>query len=230
MSELPVDVVRVFIDERGDHGNPLGVVEASPATAGREQEIAARLGYAETVFVEPLRDGVGAMRIFTPGVELPFAGHPSVGAAWWRRSRGEAVRALRVPAGEVPVAVEGELTWITGRAAWAPEFALDQLASPGDVEGLDAAAVADPSGANLYPWAWIDEPRGAVRSRMFAPAMGIAEDEATGAAAVRLTAALGRDLDITQGRGSRLVTRVDGELVHLGGRVVAEPPVSLALD
>ena len=55
-------------------------------------------------------------------------------------------------------------------------------------------------------WAWMDEDRGQVRSRMFAPALGIVEDEATGAAAVRLTARLQRDLDITQGLGSRIST------------------------
>ncbi|MFC3298019.1 hypothetical protein ACFOD2_17770 [Clavibacter michiganensis subsp. insidiosus] len=37
---------------------------------------------------------------------------------------------------------------------------------------------------------------------MFAPALGVPEDEATGSAALRLTARLGRDLRITQGRAA----------------------------
>ena len=31
--------------------------------------------------------------------ELPFAGHPTVGAAWWLRERGTPIRTLQVPAG-----------------------------------------------------------------------------------------------------------------------------------
>jgi predicted PhzF superfamily epimerase YddE/YHI9 len=53
--------------------------------------------------------------------------------------------------------------------------------------------------------------------------MAIAEDEATGAAAVVITARLRRSLEIRQGRGSRLSTRLgrDGT-VELGGRVVLD--------
>ena len=53
------------------------------------------------------------------------------------------------------------------------------------------------------------------------PAFGIREDEATGSAAMRLTADLGRDLEIVQGRGSLLHTHVRylGQQVEVGGRV-----------
>jgi predicted PhzF superfamily epimerase YddE/YHI9 len=51
--------------------------------------------------------------------------------------------------------------------------------------------------------------------------MGISEDEATGAAAVRITTVLDRDLDIFQGRGSRILTRRRGDgYVEVGGRTV----------
>jgi len=53
--------------------------------------------------------------------------------------------------------------------------------------------------------------------------VGIAEDEATGAAAVLITGRLERDLEILQGRGSRLSTRVEIDgTVELGGRVVLD--------
>ena len=45
-------VVNVFVDEAGEHGNPLGIVWASKATRGREQDIAADLGFSETVFID----------------------------------------------------------------------------------------------------------------------------------------------------------------------------------
>ncbi|MQY25256.1 hypothetical protein NRB56_08120 [Nocardia sp. RB56] len=61
---------------------------------------------------------------------------------------------------------------------------------------------------------------------MFAPAFGIEEDEATGAAAIALTSKLRRSLLITQGDGSQLFTEWDSDgWVRLGGRVVADHPV-----
>ena len=70
-------------------------------------------------------------------------------------------------------------------------------------------------------WAWLDEPAGRVRARIFAPEFGIREDEATGSAAMRLTARLGRDLEIVQGKGSLLQTHGSqlGRHVKVGGRM-----------
>ncbi|MGA1838019.1 PhzF family phenazine biosynthesis protein [Herbiconiux sp. 11R-BC] len=242
MHSLPVDVVSVFTDAGGAFGNPLGLVRSSAQTLGREQEIATALGFSETVFVDELleRDGrahvtgehsgdgrVARIRIFTPARELPFAGHPSVGTSWWLAQQGLPVTTLSVPAGDVAVRYDGELTWITGRASWAPEFTWHELDSPAVVEALEAESF---TGEHEYAWAWIDEAAGRIRSRMFAPALGIAEDEATGAAAVRITALLGRDLAIDQGAGSRLYTRFLGdETVQVGGRTVPSPAQELSL-
>jgi predicted PhzF superfamily epimerase YddE/YHI9 len=72
-------------------------------------------------------------------------------------------------------------------------------------------------------WAWIDEAAGTVRSRVFPVGIGIAEDEATGAAAVQLGARLGRAIDIRQGHGSRILARPrDGGYVEIGGRSVLD--------
>ena len=47
------------------------------------QELARELNYSETVFVLPAEGGGHArMRIFTPAVEVPFAGHPTLGTAF----------------------------------------------------------------------------------------------------------------------------------------------------
>src|ERR1019366_1969935 len=65
-------------------GNPLAVVlDADGLDDARMQAIAGEFNLAETVFVFAPRDPVNtaALRIFTPGRELPFAGHPTVGAA-----------------------------------------------------------------------------------------------------------------------------------------------------
>ncbi|MBV9568768.1 MAG: PhzF family phenazine biosynthesis protein, partial [Hyphomicrobiales bacterium] len=65
-------------------GNPLAVVLDCDGLDGtRMQAIAREFNLSETVFVLPPADPVHAarVRIFTPGRELPFAGHPTVGAA-----------------------------------------------------------------------------------------------------------------------------------------------------
>jgi trans-2,3-dihydro-3-hydroxyanthranilate isomerase len=65
-------------------GNPLAVVlDADGLDDARMQAIAGEFNLSETVFVFEPRDPVNtaAVRIFTPGRELPFAGHPTVGAA-----------------------------------------------------------------------------------------------------------------------------------------------------
>ena len=84
MSDRQVRVVDVFTD-RPLTGNQLGVVldgrELSPRLM---QRIARELNFAETTFVLPPEDRAHAarVRIFTPVMELPFAGHPTIGTAW----------------------------------------------------------------------------------------------------------------------------------------------------
>ena len=226
MSEtIPVDVVRVFTAEDGSLGNELGIVLASPATAGHEQEITKALGFSETVFIGEIAEGIATMRIFTPAVELPFAGHPTVGAAWWLAQRGTPVDALDVAAGLVGTRVEGDTAWVRANGDWAPQFDWHELDSVEEVDALRPDAVTS---GHHYFYAWTDEPAGALRSRMFAPAMGVEEDQATGAAAVRLTWNLGRDLDITQGLGARISTHLlDAQRVELSGRVVADRRISI---
>jgi trans-2,3-dihydro-3-hydroxyanthranilate isomerase len=65
-------------------GNPLAVVlDAEGLDDARMQAIAAEFNLSETVFVFEPRNAINSarVRIFTPKRELPFAGHPTVGAA-----------------------------------------------------------------------------------------------------------------------------------------------------
>ncbi|KQQ74529.1 phenazine biosynthesis protein [Xanthomonas sp. Leaf131] len=74
----------VFGGQYGN-GNPLGVVlNAQTLSSAQMQQIAAWLNLSETIFFLPVSvpDADYHIRIFTPRAELPFAGHPSVGAAW----------------------------------------------------------------------------------------------------------------------------------------------------
>lgn len=215
-------VLRVFCDEDDRHGNPLGVfLDGAEVPAARRQAVAHELGFSETVFVDDRERG--EIRIFTPGLELPFAGHPTVGTAWLLAREGAAVEALRPPAGEVAVrrGPEGERTFVAARAEWSPPWELIELDSPAAVEAL----VGPPGGREdeIYLWAWADEETGVVRSRCFSLADGVGEDEATGSAALMLTAAVNRPLTIRQGEGSVLYAHPLGDgRAEVGGRVVLD--------
>ena len=208
-------VLKVFIGEGGTGGNPLGVfLEGHQVPHEQRQHVAADLGFSETVFIEDRE--LGELRIFTPGTELPFAGHPLVGTAWLLAEDGAAPQVLRPPAGEVPVRFEGEFTFISGRAEWAPPFEQVELGSPAEVEALEGP----PDGHDLAGvWAWEDEEAGRVRVRVFALRVGVAEDEATGANAIRLATQLGQSITIRQGKGSLILAEPQPEgSVEIGGR------------
>jgi predicted PhzF superfamily epimerase YddE/YHI9 len=220
-------VLRVFCDERAKWGNPLGVfLDGAEVAGGRRQAVAHELGFSETVFVDDT--GTGACRIFTPGLELPFAGHPMVGTAWLLQSEGHHTSVLRPPAGDIEARHEGDLNFVAARAEWSPPWKLIRLADAPGVVSVREPAPED--GLLPFYWAWEDEAAGLVRARCFSLEDGIGEDEATGSAAIMLAAELGRELTIHQGEGSLLYARPLGDgRAEVGGRVVLDEVRELAL-
>lgn len=222
---VPADlhVLRVFCDERGGAGNLLGIFpDGLLIPAARRQTIAKALGFPETVFVEDQERG--RLAIFTPTRELGFAGHPLVGAAWFLGARNPSLALLRVPAGEVHFELESELSWVYAPPEFSPRWESIQLDSPQSV--LDLESAPERLG-HVQAWAWLDEPTGLVRARVFASDYGVEEDPATGSAAIVLCAQLQRELRIFQGPpGVESEIRVrplpDGRIA-LGGRAVEEP-------
>ncbi|MDQ6656564.1 MAG: PhzF family phenazine biosynthesis protein [Verrucomicrobiota bacterium] len=290
MHELTFHTLDVFTD-RVFGGNQLAVFpEAPELDTTVMQAIAREFNLSETVFVRPpTREGAWRqLRIFTPGAELPFAGHPTVGAAQLlvelgiapADNAGAASFAFDEGVGLVPVTVSrdatgGYFTWLT--AARLPETGPPTLSrealaallgiSPGEIldderdkpcaysAGVpflfvpvrDAAVLARVS-VDLTRWreiiagTWAEdvyvfclgERERTIRARMFAPAMGIAEDPATGSAAAAFAGYLwersGRagNWTITQGvemgRPSTLHVEMLGtaklERVRVGGSAV----------
>ncbi len=112
-------IVNVFtIDGDRFSGNPLCVFEdARGLSDGQMQALARQMNLSETTFVLPGERGDARVRIFTPGYEMPFAGHPTLGtASVVAGSRDRVV--LEMTAGLVPVTRTGD-TW-TLRAAKPP--------------------------------------------------------------------------------------------------------------
>jgi trans-2,3-dihydro-3-hydroxyanthranilate isomerase len=110
-------IVDVFAEEKYA-GNQLAVVRGGADLPDETlQEIALEMNYSETTFVlsEEEMDGGYDVRIFTPGEEVPFAGHPTLGTAYVIRHEILAepvdVLTLNLEAGEIPVTF-GEVLWM----------------------------------------------------------------------------------------------------------------------
>jgi trans-2,3-dihydro-3-hydroxyanthranilate isomerase len=128
-------------------GNQLAVfTDATQIPEERLQPLAREMNFSETVFVyPPAGDGHVRLRIFTPSLELPFAGHPILGTAFVLAAPlqlGE-IR-LETGAGVVPVRVEREgarivFGWMRQPAfGWEPYDRADELLS---LLGLAAPAI-----------------------------------------------------------------------------------------
>lgn len=112
-------VYDVFTDRRFG-GNPLAVFpDATDLPEGELQAIAREFNFSETTFVLPAtRPGCDRkVRIFTPTMEVPFAGHPTIGTAIALRELGLAgeVMALDLGVGPIPVTVSGNQARFTTR-------------------------------------------------------------------------------------------------------------------
>jgi len=159
--------VDVFTDRRFG-GNPLAVFPAAAGLTDAEMQALAReFNLSETTFVLPPEraEHTARVRIFTPGGELPFAGHPNVGTGYVlarRRVGGERllfeevaglveIRLQRGPAGEVsgaeiaapqPLSIGAEVDpALVARAAGLAPADLRGTVHPPLVAGVGAAFV-----------------------------------------------------------------------------------------
>jgi trans-2,3-dihydro-3-hydroxyanthranilate isomerase len=268
----PYVIVDVFTDVP-IQGNQLGVfTEAHEIRADLMQRAARELNLSETVFVLPSHDG-GAdarARIFTPVIELPFAGHPVLGTAFVIGERlGLSVVRLLTGAGVITITLSREAGEIVFGQMEQPIPALEPFARAPELlralgiagsglpieayrngplhvyvelPGQDDVAALRPDLAALSGLGELGVSCFAgsgtrFQTRMFAPALGVAEDPATGSAAGPLAVHLarhgridfGETIEIRQGaeigRPSLLHACVEGsaqriERVTVGGSAV----------
>jgi trans-2,3-dihydro-3-hydroxyanthranilate isomerase len=127
--EIAFRLVDVFTD-RPLAGNQLCVVPDAPHGLAPElmQALAREIGFSETTFVSETAGDRYAMRIFTPGIEMPFAGHPTLGTAFVLVSEGRVTSPATqvVPAGEFSVEVDlraGRARLLMQRFEFGAEFA-----------------------------------------------------------------------------------------------------------
>ena len=222
MSRLPYVLVDVFTD-RPLGGNQLAVfVDGSAVPESAMQGLARELNLPETTFVlPPSAGGDHRLRIFTPAREVPFAGHPTVGAAFVLADGRDRALRLEEKVGVLTVTVKDGFTEmeqplptfraVSDRAAVAASLSLDaadleaslpiEIGSNGNefmfvpVRSIDAVRRASPHGlrdaAYIFSTETVD-PAHTVHGRMYAPWQGLPEDPATGSACGPLGAYLVR--------------------------------------
>ncbi|HUN29446.1 MAG TPA: PhzF family phenazine biosynthesis protein [Alphaproteobacteria bacterium] len=130
--KMPFYHVDVFTSHRFG-GNPLAVfLDAEGVDGETMQKIAREMNLSETTFVMQPHDerATHHVRIFTPGRELPFAGHPTLGTAFvlQHAGRGTPDLAFQMEAGIIPVRAEGKMLWMTPPPAEALSPAVDRAA------------------------------------------------------------------------------------------------------
>ncbi|MEQ8858070.1 MAG: PhzF family phenazine biosynthesis protein [Pseudomonadales bacterium] len=109
---MKLTIVDVFAEARYQ-GNQLAVVEDSAGLHSTTmQAIAREMNFSETTFVTAYSNDRAKVRIFTPGEELPFAGHPTLGTAWVLAG-GRGTITLDLAAGDVPVVFDAGIGWLT---------------------------------------------------------------------------------------------------------------------
>jgi trans-2,3-dihydro-3-hydroxyanthranilate isomerase len=108
MTRHEYTLVDVFTDRKFG-GNQLAVfTDGRGIPSETMQAVAKELMIAETTFVLPKEtDGDHKVRIFTPGKELPFAGHPTVGTTWVVSGGTDGTVRLELGVGTIVVTVKG---------------------------------------------------------------------------------------------------------------------------
>lgn len=146
MQKLHYRLLNVFTrDQQPLSGNPLCVFEdgTSLDTAGM-QALARQFNLSETTFLLPSTQAQARVRIFTPGYEMPFAGHPTLGSAQVCRSLGLGGDrlTLEMAAGLIGVEAQGPRWRLRARAPTWREVELPR-ARLAELLGLTAADLID---------------------------------------------------------------------------------------
>lgn len=159
MTDYRYIITDVFTD-RAFGGNPLAVFpDAAGLTTAQMQVLTKELNLSESTFVTPgSAPGRFAVRIFTPGSEMAFAGHPTIGTSLVLASLGRAAGELVLELGVGPVRVvldganavfyrdgapESPALTVTD-AEFAAVLGVDRLAAPAFQAGYGAAFIYVP--------------------------------------------------------------------------------------
>lgn len=118
MKEHPFYIADVFA-ERKYAGNQLGIIRNAENFSSEEMlDITREMNYSETTFIlsDTPENGGYNVRIFTPGGEVPFAGHPTLGTAALIREKIAPDNPdriiLNLKIGQIPVNIIDDIYWM----------------------------------------------------------------------------------------------------------------------
>ena len=146
--QLPFYQVDVFTEERFG-GNPLAVfLDADELDDATMQKIAREMNLSETTFVckSAAPDAAYRVRIFTPGQELPFAGHPTIGTAFVLHRLGKIQNdafTFQTNVGPIAITREDGMFWMTPPPAEPIGAAFDRAAIA-DAMGVPTSVCVSP--------------------------------------------------------------------------------------
>jgi predicted PhzF superfamily epimerase YddE/YHI9 len=213
-------IFRVFANQNGEFGNPVGIVldENQDVNPVDRQCLATKFGFSESVFINNM--ATGKVSIFNPKREVNFAGHALVGTAYFiGQILKKPIKFLECNIGQIQTWQNNGLTWIRASLKGTPPWTYKQLEKATQVDNLTKADTT--SLKHMVVWAWIDEDKGIVRARTFAPDWGIPEDEANGSGSMQLASMTNKSLEIHHGKGSVIYSKpIDSEMAEVGGRVM----------
>ena len=219
MNNLNIHTVRVFVDEKGMFGNPVGIIldEGKKIPTVKRQRIVKDLRYSESVFINDINDR--NISIYNPQQEIAFSGHALIGTAWYFSNfLKKKVDFIECQGERIFTWQEGGNTWIKANLSSTPLWNQEKLDSAAAVENLSKSETTLKK--HTIVWAWLDKNKSIIRARTFAPDWGIPEDEANGSGAMQLSATLGCDLTVIHGKGSVIYTKNQASgIVAVGGRV-----------
>lgn len=215
-----VHIIRVFVDEKGKFGNPVGIVldEGKKISQKERLKIAAKLNFSETVFVNDIN--TGNISIFNPIEEHTFAGHAIIGTAWFIKNKlGKNISSTECGGKKTRVWQKDDLTWIRAKISIAPPWNHKHLKDTQSINNLTIQQFSNKQ--RVIVWAWKNEKEGIIRARTFAPDWGIPEDEANGSGSMQLSAKLKRNLTIFHGKGSIIYAKdCENSEASVGGRCI----------
>jgi predicted PhzF superfamily epimerase YddE/YHI9 len=211
--------IRVFVDEDGNFGNPVGVVvdEGKHINQDERQKIAVKLGFSEAVFINSISPG--DISIFNPQEEITFAGTAVIVSVWLlQQMTHTSIDELHCKDGSIKTWTENGSIWIRAGMDIMPPWNYVQRNSPSEIEAFTPEEASRLQ--HTFLWAWMDESKGMIRARTYAPDWGIPEDEANGSGAMKLAATLGINLEVLHGKGSIIYAKPSTSgFVDLGGRL-----------
>lgn len=217
-SKHTIHTIRVFVDESNKFGSPLGIVvdERQEISAQERQDIATKLNYSETVFINSVKEG--NITVYSPIRECPFSMYAALGVGWYINTQ-LSIPNVRLTSRNQSISVEAgnDIFWVKSPVSILPKWNFEEYQTLKEIDDLSVKECANKQ--HVFAWTWSDKEKGIIRARTFANDWGIPEDEANGSGSMRLAVLLEQPITVIHGQGSVIYAKPNRQsMVMVGGR------------